>query len=72
VEKIFNREINFEMYKDYAVCPNGAMYRKDIRGFLPEIMEKIYKERTVYKKKMLDEKKKLEEIENEMNRRKII
>ena len=72
VEKILNREINFEMYKDYAVCPNGAMYRKDIRGFLPEIMEKIYKERTVYKKKMLDETKKLEEIENEMNRRKII
>ena len=29
------------------------MYRKDKRGFLPEIMEKIYKDRTVYKKKML-------------------
>ena len=72
VEKILNQEINFEMYKDYAVCPNGAMYRKDIRGFLPELMEKIYKERTVYKKKMLEEKKKLEEIENEMKRRKII
>jgi DNA polymerase elongation subunit (family B) len=72
VERILNQEINFEMYKDYAVCPNGAMYRKDVRGFLPELMEKIYKERTVYKKKMLDEKKKLEEIETEMKRRKII
>ena len=29
------------------------MYRKDVRGFLPELMEKIYKDRTVYKKKML-------------------
>ena len=44
------------MYKDNAVCANGAMYRKDVRGFLPELMEKIYKDRTIYKKKMLTAK----------------
>ena len=32
VDKILNEEINFEMYKDNAVCANGAMYRKDVRG----------------------------------------
>ena len=53
VEKILNEELTFEMYKDNAVCANGAMYRKDVRGFLPELMEKIYKDRTIYKKKML-------------------
>ena len=53
VERILNQEITFEMYKDNAVCANGAMYRKDVRGFLPELMEKIYKDRTVFKKKML-------------------
>jgi DNA polymerase elongation subunit (family B) len=53
VDKILNEELTFEMYKDNAVCANGAMYRKDIRGFLPELMEKIYKDRTIYKKKML-------------------
>ena len=37
----------------YATAANGAMYRKDVRGFLPELMDKIYKERTIYKKKML-------------------
>ncbi len=42
---------------DYAVCANGAQYRKDIRGFLPEMMEKIYNERTIYKKKMLAAKR---------------
>ena len=26
VDKILNEEINFEMYKDNAVCANGAMY----------------------------------------------
>ena len=36
------------MYKDYAVCANGAMYRKDVRGFLPELMEKMYGERVIF------------------------
>jgi DNA polymerase elongation subunit (family B) len=53
VDKILNQTINFEMYKDYSVCANGAMYRKDVRGFLPELMEKIYNERVIFKKKML-------------------
>ena len=51
VDKILAEEINFELYIDNAVCPNGAMYRKDVRGFLPELMEKIYKDRTIYKRK---------------------
>ena len=42
VDKILNQEITFELYKDYAVCANGAMFRKDVRGFLPELMEKMY------------------------------
>ena len=61
------------MYKDNAICANGAMYRKDIRGFLPELMEKIYKDRTIYKKKMLEakqqyEKKKTKALEKEIAR----
>ena len=60
VERILNEEITFEMYKDYAVCANGAMFRKDVRGFLPELMEKIYKDRTVFKKKMLAAKQEYE------------
>ena len=72
VDKILNHEIDFEPYKEYAVCANGAMYRKDVRGFLPELMEKMYNDRVVYKEKMIVEKKKLEEIESEMRRRGII
>jgi len=53
VDKILNKDLTFELYKDYAVCANGAMYRKDVRGFLPELMEKIYNERVIFKKKML-------------------
>ena len=73
VDKILAEEINFELYKDNAVCPNGAMYRKDVRGFLPELMEKIYKDRTIYKKKMLEakqqyEKTKTKKLEKEIAR----
>ena len=73
VDKILNQGIDFEPYKEYAVCANGAMYRKDVRGFLPELMEKIYKDRTIYKKKMITakqqyEKKKTKELEKEIAR----
>ena len=54
VERILNEEITIE--DDVCVCANGAQYRKDIQGFLPEMMDKIYKERTIYKKKMLEAK----------------
>jgi DNA polymerase elongation subunit (family B) len=64
VERILNEEINFELYKDYAVCANGAMYRKDVRGFLPELMEKIYNERVIFKKKMLAAEQEYEKTKN--------
>ncbi len=60
VDKILNKELTFEMYKDYAVCANGAMYRKDIKGFLPELMEKMYAERVIFKKRMLTAKQQYE------------
>jgi len=58
VEKILNQEI--DIVGDYCVCANGAQYRKDIHGFLPEMMQRIYDERTIYKKRMLHAKQNLE------------
>jgi DNA polymerase elongation subunit (family B) len=73
VDKILNKELDLSDYKDYAVCPNGAMYRKDVRGFLPELMEKMYNDRVIFKKKMLEakqqyEKTKTKELEREISR----
>ena len=64
VDKILNQQISFEMYKNYAVCANGAMFRKDIRGFLPELMEKMYQDRVIFKKKMIEAKKEYEKTKN--------
>ena len=55
VERLLNQEV--DLSGKFAVCANGAQYRKDIKGFLPEMMEKIYTERVIYKKKMLQAKK---------------
>ena len=58
VDKILNEEIDFT--GDYAVCANGAQYRKDIRGFLPELMDKMYGDRVIFKNKMIEAKKQYE------------
>ena len=55
VEGILNQRC--DIGNKFAVCANGAQYRKDIHGFLPEMMQKIYDERTIYKKKMLSSKR---------------
>ena len=60
VEKILNKELDFSEYKEFAVCANGSMYRKDVKGFLPELMDKIYSERKIFKKKMLKAKQEFE------------
>ncbi len=35
---------------DYVKCPNGAMFRKDKKGIIPEILEHLKVERAKYKK----------------------
>ena len=55
VDKILNQEIDIS--SEYATCANGAQYRKDVRGFLPELMDKMYGDRVIFKKKMIEAKK---------------
>lgn len=55
--------------KDLSVAANGTTYRKDIRGFLPDLMDKMYKDRKMFKKKMIEAEKNLEEINAELKRR---
>jgi len=59
VERILGEEVT-DFNPEYATCANGAMYRKDVRGFLPELMEKMYNERVIFKKRMITAKKKYE------------
>ncbi len=63
VDGLLSREVRID--GDYSVCANGAQYRKDIHGFLPEMMQRIYDDRTIYKKKMLKAKQDYEHTPTE-------
>ena len=62
VDKILDGKIRNTT--EYCMTPNGAYFRKDKRGFLPEIMENIYNDRTKYKRLMLDAKQKYEDTKD--------
>ena len=53
-------------YRDgmVAYAANGCTYRKDKQGFLPALMEKMYNDRTEYKKKMIEAKKRYEQTKS--------
>ena len=51
------------------MTPNGQFFRTDKQGFLPEILEKMYDDRTKYKKNMLQAKQKYENAKTEEERK---
>jgi len=61
----------FGMLKDEntTITANGTCYTKEKHGFLPELMDKMYKDRKAFKDKMIECKKNLESINEEMKRR---
>ena len=48
--------------KDLCIAANGVCFTKDFQGFLPELMEKMYAERKMYKKKMIEAQKLQQDI----------
>jgi DNA polymerase elongation subunit (family B) len=58
VDKILDKQVDID--GQFAVCANGAQYRKDKHGFLPQMMQKMYDERVIFKKKMLEAKQQYE------------
>lgn len=46
----------------FAYAANGVRFSKEKQGFLPALMEKMYNDRTEFKKKMLEAKRELEEL----------
>lgn len=55
VDKLLNKEVDTDYLKrrDLALTANGWTYRKDVKGFMPELMEKMYTDRSKFKKQML-------------------
>jgi DNA polymerase elongation subunit (family B) len=60
VDKLLHKQIDTSSLECATVCANGAMFDTHEQGFLPKLMEKIYEDRTIYKKKMLAAKQQYE------------
>ena len=52
VENMLNQKSDLSGLDGATITPNGARFRTDKQGFLPELMDKLYKERVIYKNKM--------------------
>lgn len=62
VEEMLKKSVDTTSLKNMnaTLTPNEQLFDLSRKGFLPEIMEKMFDSRQVYKKKMLESKKKLE------------
>ena len=56
VVDMLNEKTDLSNLDGRTITPNGAQFRIDKQGFLPELMNKLYKERVIYKDKMLKAK----------------
>jgi len=70
--KLIDKSETVNPPEDYAVAANGAMYSKEKRGMMPELVIKMYAERVGYKKRMLKYKQLLVDVEVEMKKRKLL
>lgn len=70
-KKLDDRFLNqvFSIDPRATMAANGQYFRKDKRGFLPQIMEDLYAERKEIKRDMLKEKQKLIDIQEEVRKR---
>jgi DNA polymerase elongation subunit (family B) len=65
VDRLLNQELDLSTLDGETVCANGAMYTTAYQGFLPKMMQRIYDDRTIYKKKMLVVKQEYEKNPSE-------
>jgi len=69
VDSILNGELDLSCLKalNVTVTPNKQFYTTAKRGFLGEIMDTMYKDRSRYKKLAIESKKKLQEVKDDPN-----
>jgi len=59
---VANKVLSKHKENNYSIAANGTCFTKDHQGFLPALMEKLYKERKMYKQKMLECQKKRQAV----------
>ena len=60
IDALLVQRVDTSGLTNHTITPNGQFFRTSKQGFLPEMMESMYNDRTVYKKKAIEAKKALE------------
>jgi DNA polymerase elongation subunit (family B) len=73
VDRLLNKEVVITNITGKCVSANGCMYDTTKKGIFPELVDNIFNDRQIYKKKMLDAKKQYEknpskQLEKEISR----
>lgn len=67
-DKILNSEQVWAPEDNLAVAANGACFRRDKQGILPEIIEELYNQRVEVKRKMLEHESEAETLDKTSRR----
>lgn len=72
VDSILSQSSVLEKLKsdNVTITPNGQFFRTDVKGFLPEMVEKMFNARQTYKKKKLQAEKEYEVLSTEYKKTK--
>ena len=70
VDQLLKQTVDTSLLQQEKVtlAPNRQLFRVDRHGFLPDMMQKMYDDRSVYKKKAIEAKKELETTKNDDER----
>jgi len=60
VDKLLDKKVDTSILKGVTLTPNGALFKTNKRGFLPEMMQSMYDDRVKYKKLLLQAKQEYE------------
>ena len=69
IDNLLNNE--YQAQGEYCMAANGHYFKRDKQGFLPAMMQRMYDDRSLYKKKMIEAQKAYEKETNKERKREI-
>ena len=70
IDNLLNGE--YQAQGEYCMAANGHYFKRDKQGFLPAMMQRMYDDRSLYKKKMIESQKAYEKETDKERKREII
>jgi DNA polymerase elongation subunit (family B) len=69
IDNLLNSE--YQAQGEYCMAANGHYFKRDKQGFLPAMMQRMYDDRSLYKKKMIESQKAYEKETDKERKREI-